>query len=217
MELEIGKNKMDKREDFKNSYYNGFKTLFPNLTEEEFMGYYDESIYGGYPEEPSGSIWESEGKSIYVLIRVLKPKSILEIGNYKGRSTNHILQAVEKNNVGNVTLVDIEERLEFDNLHNKKFSRIINDSLLYLNNEMSYDLIIQDGNHEYHHVKKELELILNNNKNDEYIIWGHDYHKTIIGVCEVNKAVNELKDNFQHVIPMIDSVSNCGIVLISKK
>jgi hypothetical protein len=208
---------MDKREDFKNSYFNGFKKLFPSLTEEEFMGYYDESIYGGYPKEPSGSIWESEGKSIYVLIRILKPETILEIGNYKGRSTNHILQAVEKNKLGDVTLVDIEERLEYETLHNKKFNRIISDSLEYMNKEMSYDLIIQDGNHEYQHVKKELELILSNNENDKYIIWGHDYYKTIVGICEVNKAVDELKDNFKHIVPMIDSISDCGVVLINKQ
>ena len=207
---------MDYREDFKKSYLNGFKKIFPFLSEDEFMGYYDESIYGGYPEEPSGSIWASEGKSIYVLIRILKPKNILEIGNFKGRSTNHILQAVENNNLGSVTLIDIKESLEYENLHNKNFKRVIDNSLLFLDNELDYDLIIQDGNHEYLHVKKELELILKNNKNNNLIIWGHDYYKTIIGVCEVNKAVDELKDSFKQVVPMIDSISDCGLVVISK-
>jgi hypothetical protein len=207
---------MDYREDFKKSYLDGFKKIFPFLSENEFMSYYDESIYGGYPEEPSGSIWSSEGKSIYVLIRILKPKNILEIGNFKGRSSNHILQAVENNNLGSVTLIDIKESLEYNKLHNKKFKRVIDNSLVFLDNKLDYDLIIQDGNHEYLHVKKELELILKNNKNNNLIIWGHDYYKTIIGVCEVNKAVDELKDSFKHVVPMIDSISDCGIVIISK-
>jgi hypothetical protein len=207
---------MDYREDFKKSYFDGFKKIFPFLSENEFMSYYDESIYGGYPEEPSGSIWSSEGKSIYVLIRILKPKNILEIGNFKGRSTNHILQAVENNNLGSVTLIDIKESLEYENLHNKNFKRVIDNSLLFLDNELDYDLIIQDGNHEYLHVKKELELILKNNKNNNLIIWGHDYYKKIIGVCEVNKAVDELKDSFKQVVPMIDSISDCGLVIISK-
>lgn len=207
---------VNKREDFKKSYFNGFKFLFPNLTEDEFMLYYDESIYGGYPEEPSGSIFTSEGKSIYVLIRILKPKKILEIGNFKGRSTNHILQAVEKNNIGTVTLVDIKESLEYDNLHNQRFNRFIEDSLSFLNKKFDYDLIIQDGNHEYSHVKKELELILKNNKNEDCIIWGHDYHKDIPKICEVYKAYNEMEYNFGTFIPMKDSVSNCGFIIVKK-
>ena len=207
---------VNNREDFKKSYFNGFKHLFPNLTEDEFMKYYDESIYGGYPEEPSGSIFTSEGKSIYVLIRILKPKNILEIGNFKGRSTNHILQAVEKNDIGIVTLVDIKESLEYDNLHNHNFTRFIGDSLYFLNKEFDYDLIIQDGNHEYSHVKKELQLILKHNKNENFIIWGHDYYKNITNICEVHKAYNEMECNFTHFIPMKDSVSNCGFIIVKK-
>ena len=115
---------MDYREDFKKSYFNGFKKIFPFLSEDEFMGYYDESIYGGYPEEPSGSIWASEGKSIYVLIRILKPKNILEIGNFKGRSTNHILQAVENNNLGSVTLIDIKELIKRNGILERWVNRV---------------------------------------------------------------------------------------------
>ena len=66
---------MDKKEDFIKSYYDGFARL-TGVNLEDFLKYYDESIYGGYPEEPGGSICESEGKSIYVLIRILKPKKI---------------------------------------------------------------------------------------------------------------------------------------------
>lgn len=208
---------MDAREDFKNSYFNGFKSIFENLTEEEFMTYYDESIYGGYPEEPSGSVFTSEGKSIYVLIRLLKPKNILEIGNFKGRSTNHILQAVEKNdNNGVVTLVDIKESLEYNRLHNQNFNRLIEDSLSFLNNKFEYDLIVQDGNHEYSYVKRELELILQNNIDKNFVIWGHDYHKEIPKICEVAKAYDELKSNFNTFLPMKDSVSNCGFIIVKK-
>jgi hypothetical protein len=210
----IKKKVMDKREDFKNSYYDKFNKLF-NISEIEFMSYYDETKYGGYPEEPGGSIWESEGKSIYVLIRVLKPKRILEIGNYLGRSTNHILQAIEMNGFGIVDLVDIFDRLEYDKLHSKNFNRIIDDSLNFLNSELTYDLIIQDGCHEYEHVKTELDLILKNNNNG-YVIWGHDYFSLIPNVCEVTKAYDELKSEFTGFEPMKDSVSNCGFIIVKK-
>ena len=101
---------MTKREDFQNSYYGGIAKL-TGVGLDEFMGYYDEAKYGGYPEEPGGSVWESEGKSIYVMIRILKPKRILEIGNFLGRSSNHILQAVDANGSGHVVLLDIVEQL----------------------------------------------------------------------------------------------------------
>ena len=40
---------MDSRQDFLNSYYSSFKVLFPELTEEEFLSYYDSDPYLGYP------------------------------------------------------------------------------------------------------------------------------------------------------------------------
>lgn len=207
---------MNKRDDFKESYFNGFKKLFSKLTEEEFLKYYDETIYGGYPEEPGGSVWESEGKSIYVLIRILKPKRILEIGNYLGRSSNHILQAVEKNNIGEIILLDNVERLEYSKLHSDNFIRVIDDSLNYLSNLMNFDLIIQDGNHTQVHVKKEIELILKNNKLNNYFIWAHDYFMRTHSDCGVWLAWDEKKSNFSDFQTFKDSQSNCGY-LIAKK
>ena len=216
-ELKKKNNTIDKREDFKKSYFGGFKLLFPLLKEEEFLSYFDEATYGGFPEEPGGSVWESEGKSIYVLIRILKPKKVLEIGNYLGRSTNHILEAIEKNKEGEVFLVDNVERLEYSNLHNKTFNRIIEDSLVYLSNDFEFDLIVQDGNHTYNYVKKEIELFLKNNKQREYYIWSHDYYfRERAPECEVWKAWDEMKVNFTEFQPFIDSVSNCGFSIAKK-
>lgn len=208
---------MNKREDFKNSYFGGFKLLFPELTETEFLSCYDESIYSGYPEEKGGSVWESEGKSIYVLIRILKPKRILEIGNFRGVSSNHILQAVEKNGFGDVVLDDVVEKIDYSRLHNKNFKRIIKDSLVYLSDSFDFDLIIQDGNHTYNYVKKEIELFLKNNKQREYYIWSHDYYfRERAPECEVWKAWDEMKVNFTEFQPFIDSVSNCGFSIAKK-
>lgn len=208
---------MNKTESFMVSYYNGFKNIFPNLTEEEFKKYYEEAKYGGYPEEPGGSIWESEGKSIYVLIRILKPKNIIEIGNFLGRSSNHILQAVEANGSGDVTLLDIEERLEYDKLHNRNFKRILDDSLNFLaTNDLSYDLYIQDGCHEYKHVTKELDLITSRTNND-FIIWAHDWFTVRPPQCEVKRAWDDHITKFKAHSPMIDLVSNCGCVIAEFK
>ena len=207
---------MEKKEDFVKSYYSGFSKLL-NISLDDFIKYYEESSYGGYPEEASGSIWESEGKSIYVLIRALKPEKILEIGNFKGKSSNHILEAVDKNRFGKVVLLDIEERLEYDKLHNNDFYRVIDDSLNYLSKPIDFDLIIQDGDHRYEHVKKEISLILKNNIRSSYHIWSHDYYvRNKPNVCEVYKAWDEMKNNFKNFESFIDSKSDCGFSIAKK-
>jgi hypothetical protein len=208
--------KMNKREDFEKSYYNGFAKL-TGVSLEDFMAYYDEAKYGGYPEEPSGSMWESEGKSIYVLIRILKPKRILEIGNFKGRSTNHILQAVEMNGFGDVTLVDIKESLEYEKLHSQNFTRIIDDSLNYLSQPFQYDLIMQDGNHTHQHVRKEIDLILQNNLLNNYYVWAHDYHMRTNAGCTVWLAWDDMKHKFNVFQDFKDSISDCGYIIVKKK
>jgi hypothetical protein len=202
---------------FVKHFFEGFKKLFPELTESDFRKYYEEAKYGGYPEEPGGSIWESEGKSIYVLIRILKPKNIIEIGNFLGRSSNHILQAVEANGFGNVTLLDIVERLEYDKLHNKNFKRVLDNSLNFLETQpLNYDLYIQDGSHFYDDVSKELELMTSRTQND-FIIWAHDWFTIKPPLCEVQRAWKNHLTKFKTYSPMIDSVSNCGCVIADFK
>jgi len=207
---------INKKEDFIKSYYNGFQKL-TGVSLKDFIRYYDEAKYGGYPEEPGGSIWESEGKSMYVLIRILKPKKILEIGNFLGKSSNHILQAVEKNGSGEVTLLDIEERLEYNKLHTQDFKRVLDDSLNILSQPIRYDLICQDGDHTYGHVKKEIELILKNNILNKYVIWAHDYwRRDISKQCGVWLAWDEMKYNFDQFEGFQDSVSDCGYSIAKK-
>ena len=200
---------MNKRDDFQKSYYDGFNKL-TGVDLETFMNYYDEAIYGGYPEEPGGSVWESEGKSIYVLIRIIKPKRILEIGNYLGRSSNHILQAIDKNGFGEVVLLDIVERLEYNKLHSNNFERVLDDSLHYLLSSLDFDLYVQDGNHTREHVKKEIELILKNNVINNYFIWAHDYYMRTHPDCGVWLAWDEMKNKFNNFQSFKDSNSNCG-------
>jgi SAM-dependent methyltransferase len=207
---------MEKRDDFFNSYYEGFKTLF-GVSKKDFKKYYEEALYGGYPEEHGGTIWESEGKSIYVLIRILKPKRILEIGNYRGNSSNHILQAVEANGFGEVVLLDIEERIDYTKIRNRNFKRILANSIDLLKFPHEFDLIIQDGDHTYKHVTKEIEYILKNNKAENYSVWSHDYFTVKIPQCEVARAWNDHKTNFNKFYAFKDSISNCGFCIVTKK
>jgi rhodanese-related sulfurtransferase len=168
---------------FLSAYGDFFRTHF-NANISEIISLYNEGKYLGYPQEPGGSVWTSEGRSIYVLIRLLKPKRIIEIGNFLGRSTNFILKAVEDNGSGDVTLLDIWERMEYEKLHSQKFDRILADSLIWLERPLDFDLFIIDGCHEYEHVKKEMRLILNNSTKPIWV-WSHDYFTVRPPQCEV--------------------------------
>lgn len=175
--------------------------------------YMSESKYGGYPEEPSGSIWSLEGKSVFSLIRHLKPKKILELGNFKGVSSNHILQAVELNGFGEVTLLDIGDLLDYEKIHNRNFKRVIQNSLDFLKNEIEFDFIIVDDCHEYEHVKKELSLIYQNNKCNDYYIWAHDYFVPERSDVGVKRAWDETEDNNKQIsYKVLGPESNCGFV-----
>lgn len=196
---------------FMDSYYKGFKEFF-GVDKDVLEEYYKESSYSGYPIEASGSIWELEGKSLYCFIRCLKPKKVLEIGNFKGISSNHILQAVEKNGFGEVTLLDIQDRLEYDKLHSHNFVRVVEDSLKYLSSIFSFDCIVQDGCHECEHVRKELEMIVAN-ASSSISIWSHDYYAAPTAHCDVKRAWHEMSPKFSDMTPMRDSLSNCGFVM----
>lgn len=204
---------INEKDDFIKSYFSAANNLF-GISLEDFNKYYDESKYSGYPEEPGGSVWKSEGKFIYVMIRHLKPARILEVGNFLGRgSTNHILQAVDDNKFGKVVLLDIEEKLEYEKLHSRNFERILTDSLKYFANPFTYDLIIQDGNHEYAHVKTELEL-MGKNTTQTFWLWGHDYFTVRPPQCEIERSWKDASiPNYTLKTPLKDSISNCGFVL----
>jgi len=212
------KTTMTMREDqtnFLNAYGKFFTEQF-GATEEQILQLQTDSKYKGFPQEPGGSVWTSEGQSIYVLIRLLKPKKILEIGNYLGRSSNFILKAVEDNGFGEVVLLDLFERIEYDKLHKGTYQRVIEDSLKYVARPLDFDLFVIDGCHEYVHVKKEMELILKNTTKP-FWAWSHDYFTVRPPQCEVGKALDEVvaanKDKFKVFAPMIEKTSNCGIVI----
>jgi hypothetical protein len=201
---------------FQKSNYDLIKKII-KVKDADISEIYDECNDLGYPEKPGGSLWTNEGKLIYILIRLLKPANILELGNFKGASTNFILSALKKNNKGKLVLVDLVENLEYNNLHDYPFIRYVDSSIKFLKREIKFDFILIDDNHEYEHVKKELNLIRSNNKAEKYIIWGHDYFaKTREGV-NVKKAVDEESIHFDSFYKSKTDESNCGQYILIKK
>jgi predicted O-methyltransferase YrrM len=198
--------------DFAEDYHEGFNKLFP-IEKYEMANYYKEDPYSGYPKELGGSVWESEGKALYTMIRVVKPKNVLEIGNLKGCSANHILKAVQMNGGEvDVTLLDLYENLDYDKIHPFHFHRILQDSVEFLNKKLLYDFYMIDGEHSYEHTKKELELIIANTKVSCYI-WAHDYFVDHDPSCQVKRTWDEMADKFSKIAYLKDKVSNCGFVI----
>lgn len=84
------------------------------LNPDELIHYAAEDVMGGYHIDESkrswkmGSIWEVEGKTLYALIRILKPEVVVELGSWEGCSTTHIATALSINGRGHVTAVDID-------------------------------------------------------------------------------------------------------------
>lgn len=71
---------------------------------------------GGYHSDesrrkwPPGSCWESEGRFLYANVRMLRPRTIVEIGRWEGCSTSHLALACKHNDFGTVYSIDIAAR-----------------------------------------------------------------------------------------------------------
>jgi len=197
-------------------YWPGFTHLFPEVTKEQFIGWIQEDNYIGWEEAGHGhAAGRRELKMLYATIRATKPKNILEIGTYKGDSANHILLACEKNQAEGfpceVTLLDINEYLDKD-LHQYPYNRVLENSITYLPKH-NHDFIVQDGNHKYEMVKKELLIF---EKNPELkTVWSHDYHLPKRGV---KPAWDELGSRvFDKWIDFNEKVYPAGFVIAIKK
>lgn len=161
------------------NYWEGFSLLFPSVSKNQFIGWLNEDYYGGWEEaDHYHAGGRRELKMLYVTIRATKPKNILEIGTYDGRSTDHILLAAEYNTKDgaecSVTAVDINDYVGNRQLHNFPLSRFIEPCLTHMVKYTHYDFIMQDGDHSPSAVNAELQVFktLPNLKT----VWSHDYY-----------------------------------------
>jgi len=82
---------------------------------QALIAYAEEDTLGGYDVDesnrkfPQGSLWEVEGKTLYALVRWLKPDVVVEIGGWAGCSASHLALAVQANGGGRVISVDSGE------------------------------------------------------------------------------------------------------------
>lgn len=197
------------------NYWEKFKELFPLVEHEQFISWIEEDFYPGWEELGyTGPAGRRELKLLYASIRASKPTKLLEIGTFRGDSSNHILLACEKNRKEGypveVTLLDIKNHLISD-LHDSNFKRVIMSSIDFLPSE-DYDFIVQDGSHMYNIVKRELELF-KECKKLKYV-WAHDYYLPGRGV---KPAWDELGDKiFKKWKAFTEKEYSAGFVIATK-
>lgn len=123
---------------------------------DSLMPYAEADNIGGYHPDPAqrkwgaGAIWDVEGRTLYALIRALKPENIVEIGSGTGCSTTHMASALDANDeFGHITTIDRGNTPQIPgNL--KTYVTISNgDAINYLalQPDNSIDFILEDADH----------------------------------------------------------------------
>ncbi len=140
---------------------------FLGLDPQELINYAAEDTIGGYHANPArsqfpcGSLWTAEGKALYAVTRALRPITVLELGAFKGASTNHLRAACRR--FGWVTSVDVWEGA--GELIHRDLTRgrlIFADGVQFLRDQPddSYELAFEDMLHDTEQVMQVCELLL---------------------------------------------------------
>jgi len=87
------------------------------LKADDLISYANEDTIGGFNTDatksrwPVGSIWDVEGKTLYALVRALKPRRLLLFGVGHGCAATHCAEAMRKNDNGG-TLVCVAASID---------------------------------------------------------------------------------------------------------
>lgn len=110
---------------------------------------------GGYHPDPDqrlwnpGAVWDVEGRTLYALIRSLKPLNVVEIGSGLGCSTNHIIAALWANDGGHVVTIDRGNTPQIPNMLREYATVLAGDAIEWLQQQPdnSIDFILEDADH----------------------------------------------------------------------
>lgn len=199
------------------------------------LTYQAEDDIGGYHPDPAqakwpiGSIWAVEGKTLYALVRALKPARALELGTYHGCSATHLATALRANGSGSLTCVDNgadAHRLAhighlipggFDNL----ITLVDADMTAYAETTTeSYDFIFEDGMHSTPQVQAVWTAAIRGMLNPCGVIVSHDAAHYIVG-HEVQAGIAaglEGSEQSFYRLPSINLAepSDCGLAVWKK-
>lgn len=112
----------------------------------------DFSIYVGGSTEP----WAAS--VIQALIRLSRPRRLLELGTFEGRTTKAITEAMPADAF--LSTVDISDRRVIDALPRSMFYEIDAIEFLKTSAPDDYDFVFVDDDHTIDHVRQEVELLI---------------------------------------------------------
>lgn len=122
-----------------------------DLNPAELIAYAAEDTIGGRDtgQWRGDSFFADEGRVLYALIRALKPESVLEIGTAEGCSATHILTALEKNQRGHLTSIDIDTDagVKIPAALRKRWTFVNEDALTA--DLPAASVVFEDGDHHY--------------------------------------------------------------------
>lgn len=194
--------------------------VYLKLDADDLLRYADEDEIGGYSDNalanywPSGSLWSDEGKTLYALVRALRPFNIVELGVHAGCSTTHLRRAVQKNGYGYVLSVDKWEgagQLIPDTLNT--IGAITYDHALhyaqFLPPDMPIDFVFEDLIHERHEIHDVLTA-LSHRFTANTVIIHHDSEHGHDG-DEVKKGIELL--GVRDYLSLLCGSTDCGLAI----
>jgi predicted O-methyltransferase YrrM len=177
------------------------------LKHSEFLAYAEEDTVGGFPEKWAvGSIWDVEGRVLYALTRILRPDRVIEFGTRYGCSTAHFAAAMDRNEKGKITTVDIVGTSLSGDLHHR-VSSVGQDGVEYAREQKgSVDIIFEDGPHSTEFTRDVITHSLPH-LTDGGIVVVHDTEHFLVG--------KQVSQGFQEAVGDFGSVlirpSDCGL------
>lgn len=82
-----------------------------------------EELHGTvYWSQNSGSVESEVGEFLYGMVKVLKPRKILETGTYRGWSSAYMAQGLKENGVGSIDTIEYEQ--EFITISKNRWSKL---------------------------------------------------------------------------------------------
>ena len=159
-------------------------------------------------------------ETLYMLTRLFKPDTIMEIGTGRGDSTLAFAEGCAMNGKGHVISIDIEDCgiakdiIIFDEELGSFVSFIKSDSLK-LNIQSGIGILFIDGLHTYEQVKKELKKYERDVEDDGFIIFHDSYNPAHPGVQEAIQEFMLKNDTFLDY-DMFEYYNNNGLTILRK-
>lgn len=180
-----------------------------------------EDTYGGYHSAPAlatmpiGCVWGVEGEILYILVRVLKPATVIELGTFAGGSAIHIAAALKANGTGKLICVDKEaggELIPEDLLDVVTFEQVEGVAFLDKTKLKSIDLIFEDMMHSREEVAAAWRLGAAKLRTGGVIV-SHDAMHHIVG-ADVRAGIT---DAGYDTLNLLIEPSDCGLALWRKQ